>query len=71
MYSHKFIKVQNNWVLKLGNIRLERSISMSLESIGPQSAIWVKQRVYHTCVDPSTSGTFIYVKFDFAGLQLF
>jgi hypothetical protein len=44
---------------------------MSLEARGIQSSMWVKQRVYHTCVDPSTSETFIYVDFVFAGLQFF
>ena len=43
----------------MGNIILEGSTTMSLEVKGTQSYIWVKQRVYRTCVDPSTSGTFI------------
>jgi len=64
-YWHKFFKIQKNWVLQLGNIRLEISITMSLEGRVRESTIWVNKRVYHTCVDPSTSGTFIYVKFVF------
>jgi hypothetical protein len=44
---------------------------MSLESRGTHSTIWVKKRVHRTYVDPSTSGTFIHVKFVFAGLQFF
>jgi hypothetical protein len=55
----------------MGNIKLEGNTTMSLEVGGTKSAMWVKQRVYRTCVDPSTSGTFIYVNFAFAGLQFF
>jgi hypothetical protein len=43
----------------MGNMKLGGSTTMSLEFGSTQSAIGVKQRVQCTCVDPSTSETFI------------